>query len=156
VWKMSPFSSFGHFVVIIYFALRDFLLGERNVIVEVEVAAERRHPLEAPAHALFVSLEFRQRRSRDRQQRHVIMLEVRERAVDVIAQERTARATLLPIRTEHEMIEDQLTASVEEIGQRLFALRAVEDILLVDLDSRQLATLVAKRVSLMRELLLLF
>jgi hypothetical protein len=54
------------------------------------------------------------------------------------------------------MIDDQLTASVEEIGQRLLAVLAVEDILLVDLDPRQLATLGAQCVSLMREFLFLF
>ena len=46
-----------------------------------------------------------------------------------------------------------LTASVEEIGQRLFAVRTVEDVFLVDLDHRQLATRGAERISLASEFL---
>ena len=51
------------------------------------------------------------------------------------------------------MINDQLTASAEEIGQRLLAVRAVEDVFLVDLDHRKFATRGAERVSLACEFL---
>jgi hypothetical protein len=41
------------------------------------------------------------------------------------------------------MIDDQLTATVKEIGQRFFAIWAVKDIFLVDLNPRQLAAMTA-------------
>ena len=64
------------------------------------------------------------------------MWEVQIGAVNMIGQERTARATFLPflIRAEHEMIDDQLAAPIEEVGERLLALRTVEPIGLFDLD----------------------
>ena len=59
-------------------------------------------------------------------------------AVDMIGQERATRATLLPLGTEHEMIDDQFAAAVEKVGEGLFAARPVEHIVLFDLDPRQL------------------
>ena len=75
------------------------------------------------------------------------------RAVEMIGQIGAAFATLLPAWTEHEVIDDQLTASVKEIGQRLFAVGTVKDVLFVDLDHWQLATRGAKCVSLTSEFL---
>ena len=57
-------------------------------------------------------------------------------AVEMVGQERAARAALLPARTEHEVIDDQLAAAVEQVGQRLLATGSVEHIGLVDLDPR--------------------
>jgi hypothetical protein len=48
--------------------------------------------------------------------------------------ERAADTALLPSRTEHEMFDDQLAAAVEEVGERLLAIRCVEDVRLLDLD----------------------
>src|SRR5215831_16842566 len=62
------------------------------------------------------------------------MFEMHERAFDVIDLERAADATLLPARTEHEMLDDKLAAPVEQISERFLTLRAVEEIGLVDLD----------------------
>jgi len=67
------------------------------------------------------------------------MREMPVRAVKMIGQVRAAFATLLPPRAEHEMIDNELTASVEEIGQRFFPIRSFEQIFLVDLDPRQFA-----------------
>ena len=57
--------------------------------------------------------------------------------------------------TEHEMLDDQLDAAVEKIGERLLAVRPVEDILLLDLDPRQLAPSGAELVAQPGEFLLL-
>ena len=84
--------------------------------VVVEVAPIRRHPLEPPAHAILKRFNLRQRRPRDRDECYVVVSEVNVRAIDMIDKERAAFATLLPIpnrRTEHEMVDDQLTPSVE-------------------------------------------
>src|SRR5260370_918859 len=69
-------------------------------------------------------------------------------AVEMIGQVGAAFAAFLPVRTEHEMINNQLTASVEEISQRFFPLRSIKDVILVDLDHWQLATSCTERVSL--------
>ena len=74
-------------------------------------------------------------------------------AIEMIGQIGAAFATLLPAWTEHEMINDQLTAAVEQIGQCFFAIRALEHVLLVDLDHWQLAPRCAQRISLAREFL---
>src|SRR5258708_6040065 len=47
-----------HFVVAVGLALRDFLFRERYVIIVVEVAAARRHPMNAPAHPLLEGLDL--------------------------------------------------------------------------------------------------
>src|ERR1700730_9035036 len=76
-----------------------------------------------------------------------MMFEMRERAVDMIGQERATRTTLLPFRTEHEVIDNQLAASVEEIRKTLFSFGAIEDVLLRDFDPWELSALCTERVS---------
>ena len=63
------------------------------------------------------------------------------RPVEMIGEKRATRATLLPAGTEHEMVDDHLAAPIEEIGEPLFALRAIEDVVLFDLDPGQRAPL---------------
>src|SRR5437867_10924611 len=74
-------------------------------------------------------------------------------AVKMIGQVGTAFATLFPARAEHEMITNQLAASLAQIGQRLFSVWSVEEILLLDLGHRQFAPRRIKRVALASELL---
>ena len=47
----------------------------------------------------------------------------------------------LPVRAEHEVVDDELAAPVEQVGERDLSLRRVEDVVLVDLDPGQLAPL---------------
>src|SRR5205814_3224019 len=75
------------------------------------------------------------------------------RAVKMIGQVGAAFATLFPARTEHEMINNQLAAALEQIGQSLFSLWAIKDIFLLDLDHWELAPCGTKRVALASELL---
>ncbi len=83
------------------------------MIVVIEIASIGRHPREAPAHAFLESFDLRQRRSRYRQQRDVAMRQVDEAAIEMIAQEGATRATLLPSRTEHEVVHDQLASAAK-------------------------------------------
>src|SRR2546421_5147966 len=55
--------EFAHLVVVVNFTFCFFALRERDMIVKVEIAAVRRHPLEAPAHALLECLDLCQRRT---------------------------------------------------------------------------------------------
>src|SRR5713226_10266028 len=83
------------------------------------------------------------------------MLEVDQDAVHVIGTKRAADAAFLPVGPKHEMLDDQLAASGEQIGEGLLARRRVEDIVLFDLHPRQRATLGVQSVALPGELLFL-
>ena len=51
-----------------------------------------------------------------------------------------ARAAVLPLGVEHEVVDDQLRTAFEDAGERHLPVRAVEDVVLLDLDHRQIAT----------------
>src|SRR3984893_3523827 len=76
-------------------------------------------------------------------------------AVDMIGQQRATRATLLPFRTEHEVVHDQLASTAKEVGQGFLSARGVEDVLLVYSLPWQFAALSTQFVAQSRELLLL-
>ena len=73
----------------------------------------------------------------------------------MIGEIRAARAAFLPARAKHEMVHDELALPIEELGERLLAARRVENVRLVHLDPRQLATLGAQLVACPGEFLLL-
>ena len=56
-------ETLAELIVVVGLALLQFILGEGHVVVAIEVAAERRHPLEAPSHPLLERLDLRQRRA---------------------------------------------------------------------------------------------
>jgi hypothetical protein len=84
-----------------------------------------------------------------------MVFEVLPRAVDVVGLERTAGAARFPIGVKHQMMDDELTASIEQVGERHLALGRVEDIVLLDLDPGQGAPLGAQAVARPHVLLLL-
>jgi len=65
------------------------------------------------------------------------MLEMGQCAVEVVGEERAARAAGLPARPEHEMIDHELAARPEQVGQRLAPARRVERVGFVDLHPGQ-------------------
>src|SRR5436190_2433845 len=131
------------------------LRPERDVVVVVEVVLERRHPLEAPAHPLLVRRDLRQRRARDRDHRHVAGLQVENDRIEIVGPERADRAAGVVLRIEHEVVDEELATTVEELRQRLLPARAVEDVLLLDRLPRQGLPLLRQLVACTRELLLL-
>src|ERR1700736_4995704 len=86
-------------------ALGNFIFGEGNLIVVIEVIPVRGEPLEPPTHPLLKGRDLREGGSRNRYQRHITMLEMHEAGIEVISRQRTTGATLLPGRAEHEMID---------------------------------------------------
>jgi hypothetical protein len=69
----------------------------------------------------------------------------------MIGHERATRATLVRLRPEHKVVDDQLAAPGEEVGERHLALGRVEEIILLDLHPRQGATLDGQSVAQSRE-----
>ena len=136
-----------HFVIVHRLAAGLFLRRRRDVIVEVEVAAARRHPFEVPAHARFEFIDLRQRGARHDDERHVALREVDDGTVKMIGQERAARAAGFPVGAEHEVIDDQLALAAEQVGQGFLAARPVEHVSLVDFHPGQLAPLFAQRIA---------
>ena len=104
----------------------------------------------------FQRLELLQRRARDQRVRRVARVEVLEEpGRDLVGPRRAARAALLPVGAEHEVVDDQLPAALEQVGQPDLALRAGEAVVLGHLDHRQPAALGAQRVAAAGQLLLL-
>src|SRR5437763_384492 len=114
--------------------------------VDVEVALERREPRDRPPHPLPVRLDPGERGARHEREGRVAGVQVREVA-DLVDEHRAAVAARVLVRPEHEVVEEQLTASLEEVGQARLSVRAVEDVVLVDPDSRQPAALGGERVA---------
>src|SRR5438045_5508227 len=75
-------------------------------------------------------------------------------AVEVVGEIGTARAALAPARSEHEVVDDELTAVVEEAGEGLRAARPFEQILLFDSLPGEFAALPAELIAQPREFFL--
>jgi hypothetical protein len=86
------------------------------------------------------------RRARNGDHHHVVIDEMDQRALHLVATERTANTALLPLRPEHEVLDDELAAAGEQVGERLLAIGPVEHIALVNLDPGQLAALARQLV----------
>jgi len=75
-------------------------------------------------------------------------------AVEMVGQVGAAFATFLPSRSQHKVINDQLVAILEQVGERFLAVRPFEPIFLVDPDYRELPPRGAERVPLPAEFFL--
>src|ERR1051326_9452365 len=102
------------------------------MIIGIEIAAERRHPLEAPAHAFLELFDLGQRRAGDDDERNIALRQMHDAAVEMAGEIRAARAAGFPARTEHKVIDDQLALAAEQVGQGFLAVRTIEYIMLVD------------------------
>src|ERR1700730_8131112 len=94
-----------------------------------------------PAHAFLERLDLGQWRPRNHDQRDVAIREMNQTSVKVIGHKRAAWATLFPTWAEHEVVHNQLALAVEEIGERLLSVRAIEHILLFNVLPGQVAAL---------------
>src|SRR4051812_50077475 len=66
-------------------------------------------------------------------------MQVRERAVDGVGHRRAGRAAGLVAGAEHEVVDEQLAAAVEQLRQRARAFVRLEAVLLFDANPGQLA-----------------
>ena len=74
---------------------------------------------------------------------------------ELVGAGRAARAAVLPVGMEHEVVHDQLRAALEQVEQRHAPVGPLEGVVLGDLDHRQLAPLRVEAVTLLGGLLLL-
>ena len=100
-------------LVIVFDIFVGLVVLEGDVEIEIEIAAEGRHPREAPAHAPLEGLDLGKRRAGDCHERHVALGEVDEGAVEMIGKIGAALAAFLPVRPQHEVVDDELAPAVE-------------------------------------------
>src|SRR6266576_918744 len=129
-------------------------VGNGDTEVELEVALVTRGPVEAPPHPLAVGEQLLERRVLDADHRDVPGLEVREHAVEAVRRRRAGRTARRVVRPEHEVVDDELRAAVEQLRQRAFAILGVEAVLLLQRDPRELTALPGDIVAEPRVLLL--
>jgi hypothetical protein len=75
-------------------------------------------------------------------------------AIEAVRDRRAARTPCLEVRPEHEVIDEQLRASSEEIGERRCAFVGLEAVFLVDSNPGQLLPLPRQFVAASRQRLL--
>src|SRR5262245_44285349 len=121
--------------------------------VIVEVGAERRIPRDIPSPLLPVGCELCEGSARSQREGRVALAQQREVAQRVHVP-RAARASLLPCRIEHEVIDDELAAALEQWLETELAARAVEYIVFLDPHHRQATPLGVDAVVVLGELLL--
>ena len=142
-------------VVVFDAPLALLLLGDRDVEVEVEVAAERGRPGKRPPHPPLVRLQLRERRPRHRPEHHVVVRQVDGEAVEPVRDRRAGRTSRRVVGPEHEVVDEELRAPAEEVRQRGAPFVGLESVLLVDPDPRQLLPPPRQLVAAPRQLLLL-
>src|SRR5262249_23768923 len=130
------------------------LAGERNVEIEIEVAAERRCPWKRPAHPLLVCLQLRKRCPRDRPERYVMVGQVGDDAVKAVCDRRAGWTAGRVLGSEHEVIDEKLRTPSEEVCQRSPPLIRLKPILLLDPNPRQFLPLAGQLVTAARQFLL--
>ena len=70
--------------------------------------------------------------ARDCDKADIAMLQMNRDAIEIVGPERATRASGVPFRIEHEVIDNELTRAVEELRQSFFAVRSLERVLLLD------------------------
>jgi len=83
------------------------------------VAPRRCSPREAPAHPLLVCVQFRERSPRHHVERDVVICEVDDGPVEAVRDRRAGWTSRRVVGPEHEVIDEELRASAEEIGHSL-------------------------------------
>src|SRR5207248_7342909 len=92
-------------------------LRERGAEVGVKLAVGRRRPGKDPVHSLFVFLQLRERRPRNRREHHIMVGQVNCYPVKTVRDRRAGRTTRGVVGPEHEMTDEKLRAASEEISQ---------------------------------------
>jgi hypothetical protein len=96
----------------------------------------------------------------DRRPRHdgvgdIVAMQVYEHPFDMVDFEGATHALRDLAGPHHEVLDEELAASVEQVGERDLAFRRVEDVLFLNLHPRLLAPLAAELIALPCEIFLL-
>jgi len=74
------------------------------------------------------------------------MIDMHANRIETVGPKRTTPAPFLPIRREHEVIDQELASSFEEIRQRLLPARSCKEIILADLNLGQFPALLTQPI----------
>src|SRR5262245_6997760 len=83
------------------------------------------------------------------------MLEVLAGGVHVIGEERAAIADVVRARRQDEVVDGELGASIEQVGERALSLGRVEDVILLDFDPWQRTARCGHAIAMARQFPLL-
>jgi hypothetical protein len=114
----------------------DVLLLERHAEIEVEVAVVRGDPRKGPSQNPLDLLDPLDRRARDRGKRQVGVPKVLLRSIDMIGDEGASFAHVIGPRRQHEVLDRELAAALEQICKRAFSFGSFERVGLLDPDPR--------------------
>lgn len=131
-----------HLVLIVrHFFLRLIVVHDRSnifIIADMEIPIEiitiAAHPREGPFHSLIELLNLLIRRARHQQQCRVSAVQMPQVGGHVICHEGTSTTANLILRPKHEVVNDQLLATIEEVCKSDGAVGTSEGVLLVDFD----------------------
>ena len=107
----------GFFAVVVFDALVLLFFGEGGVEVGVEVGIGAGGPGEGPAHAFFVGEEFGEWGAGDAGEGDVVVGEVGDEVVEAVGDGGAGDAAGGVVGAEHEMVDEELGATLEEIGE---------------------------------------
>src|SRR6266496_939199 len=117
---------------VVFDAFALFLLRERGAEVGIEIGAGRGRPGKGPAHSTLELLQLRQRRPRYRPEHHVMIGQVNCNPVESVRDRRARRTSRFVVGPEHEMVDEELRASSEEISEGRFSVVSLETVFFVD------------------------
>jgi hypothetical protein len=108
-----------------------------------------------PSPRALVGGELRVRRARDERERRLAGPQVGDHAVgDLVDRRGAARAALVPLGVEHEVLDDELAPALEDVEQGHLAVLTGEDVVLVDAHHRHPAAIGVQGILDARQLLL--
>ena len=142
----SSTGNGGRVFEVVFHGLHLFV--RRGVVFIVEHGAVGGIPRNRPAQALLVGRDLLHRRTGDEHKGGLARVQVFHVRRDLIAEEAAVFASLLPLGGEHEVVDDELAAAVEEVAERQGTVRTGELVVLIDFHHGQFTALLHQFVGL--------
>lgn len=121
----ASFLAILLFTILIIVLPRRYFTIQRNMKIVIEIRAKRTIPRKRPAHALLERLNLLKRPTGDSNELRVAEFQVLQIG-DVIGEERTCRTASFSVRPEHEVVDNELFLTLEQVGQCGWARGAAE------------------------------
>ena len=152
--------SVGHrrFAAIVVFdaAAALFLRREPDIEIMVEIAVGRRSPIEGPAHPPLKLLQLCEWCAGNSREGDIVIFKMHGDAVEAVGDRGAGRAAGRVIRSEHEMIDEKLRATLEKGRERNLAPLGLKAIILLHLHPGQFLAAGGNLVAAPGQLLFLF